>query len=91
MTDSNADQGQDPQENDGICPYMFEPNKNDSNNEQLSYSDDDSTSTGEDSYSSDDSFEEINAWRRTDLSPFSTRRICSRDAKRKQESGNVIG
>ena len=25
------------------------------------------------------------------LSPFSTRRICSRDAKRKQESGNVIG
>ena len=67
MADSNADQGQDPQENDGICPYMFEPNKNDSNNEQLSYSDDDSTSTGEDSYSSDDSFEEINAWRRTDL------------------------
>ena len=36
---------------------MFEPNKNNSNNEQLSYSDDDSTSTGEDSYSSDDSFE----------------------------------
>ena len=26
-----------------------------------------------------------------DVSPFSTRRICSRDAKRKQESGNVIG
>ena len=25
------------------------------------------------------------------LSPFSTRRICSRDAKRKQKSGNVIG
>ena len=25
------------------------------------------------------------------LSPFSTRRICSRDAKRKQEFGNVIG
>ena len=25
------------------------------------------------------------------LSPFSTRRICSRDVKRKQESGNVIG
>ena len=25
------------------------------------------------------------------LSPFSTRRIFSRDAKRKQESGNVIG
>ena len=25
------------------------------------------------------------------LGPFSTRRICSRDAKRKQESGNVIG
>ena len=65
MTDSNADQGQDPQENDGICPYMFEPNKNDSNNEQLSYSDDDSTSTGEDLYSSDDSFEVINAWRRS--------------------------
>ena len=62
-----TDQGQDPQENDGICPYMFEPNKNDSNNEQLSYSDDDSTSTGEHSYSSDDSFEGINACRRTDL------------------------
>ena len=27
----------------------------------------------------------------TALSPFSTRRICLRDAKRKQESGNVIG
>ena len=67
VCDSNADQGQDPQENDGICPYMFKPNKNDSNNEQLSYSDDDSTSTGEDLYSSDDSFEVINAWRRTDL------------------------
>ena len=26
-----------------------------------------------------------------DLSPFSTRRICSRDAKRKQEFSNVIG
>ena len=25
------------------------------------------------------------------LSPFSTRRICSRDAKRKQEFSNVIG
>ena len=25
------------------------------------------------------------------LSPFSTWRICSRDAKRKQESSNVIG
>ena len=25
------------------------------------------------------------------LSPFSTGRICSRDAKRKQASGNVIG
>ena len=29
--------------------------------------------------------------RRIALSPFSTRRICSCDAKRKQESGNVIG
>ena len=27
----------------------------------------------------------------TTLSPFSTRRICSRDAKRKQEFSNVIG
>ena len=27
----------------------------------------------------------------TSLSPFSTRRICSRDAKRKQELSNVIG
>ena len=27
----------------------------------------------------------------TSLSPFSTRRICSRDAKRKQEFSNVIG
>ena len=26
-----------------------------------------------------------------ELNLFSTRRICSRDAKRKQESGNVIG
>ena len=29
--------------------------------------------------------------RQLDLSPFSTRRICSRDAKRKQEFSNVIG
>ena len=28
---------------------------------------------------------------RAGLSPFSTRRICSRDAKRKQEFSNVIG
>ena len=28
---------------------------------------------------------------RHELSPFSTRRICSRDAKRKQEFSNVIG
>ena len=28
---------------------------------------------------------------KTGLSPFSTRRICSRDAKRKQEFSNVIG
>ena len=55
------------QENDGIYPYVFKPNKNDSNREQLSYSDDDSTSTGEDSYSSDDSFEAIIALRCTDL------------------------
>ena len=33
----------------------------------------------------------FNASLEDSLSPFSTRRICSRDAKRKQEFSNVIG